>query len=249
MIQRLVLLNVLVYLLLKLFWIAAPFVGADFEAAVDVVLLPADFRGVAERPWTVLTYMFTQCDFRHLLVNMLWLGGFGMLLCGDIGARRVLALYIVGGVAAAAMFLLCTLTPFASGEPLAGASGSVIALTVAAGVMSPGRKVKLTYVGEVAMRQIMPVALLAFFFCSIPEAMAHAGGLLSGVVAALLWRHASKAAVAAPSIRSGASSAGYAAPDEYASLVEKANALGYEALPPAEQRRLYELTLSRSRRH
>lgn len=241
MIQRLVIINALVYLGLKLLWLVAPAAGVDFDAAVAGLLLPSDFAGVAGRPWTVLTYMFTQCDFRHLLVNMLWLGGFGTLLGADVGARRVLALYIAGGVAAAAMFLLCSLTPFASGEPLAGASGPVIALTVAAGIMSPGKMVKLAFMGELELRRIVPLALLAFFFCSIPEAMAHAGGLLSGVAAALWWRYLAKTR---PSV---AEPAPAPVADEYAALVAKANAGGYEALTPAEQRHLYELTLSRSR--
>lgn len=238
MVLRLFIVNALVYLGLKLLWLAAPSLGVDFEAAVAGLLLPPTFEGVAERPWTLVTYMCTQCDFRHLLVNMLWLGGFGTLLGRDVGGLRVLALYLFGGLAAAGMFLLSSLTPFAAAEPLAGASGSVIALTVAAGVVAPGRKVKLTYIGEFSMRQVVPLALLAFFFCSLPEAMAHAGGLLAGIAAALIWRRAARPAKVSEPIM----------PDEYSALVAKANAEGYEALLPAEQRRLYELTALRSRR-
>lgn len=238
MVLRLFIVNALVYLGLKLLWLAAPSLGVDFEAAVAGLLLPPTFEGVAERPWTMVTYMFTQCDFRHLLVNMLWLGGFGTLLGRDVGGLRVLALYLFGGLAAAGMFLFSSLTPFAAAEPLAGASGSVIALTVAAGVVAPGRKVKLTYIGELSMRQVVPLALLAFFFCSLPEAMAHAGGLLAGIAAALVWRRGARPAKVTEPIM----------PDEYSALVAKANAEGYEALLPAEQRRLYELTALRSRR-
>lgn len=238
MVLRLFIVNALVYLGLKLLWLAAPSLGVDFESAVAGLLLPPAFEGVAERPWTLVTYMFTQCDFRHLLVNMLWLGGFGTLLGRDVGGLRVLALYLCGGLAAAGMFLLCSLTPFAAAESLAGASGSVIALTVAAGVVAPGRKVKLTYIGEFSMRQVVPLALLAFFFCSLPEAMAHAGGLLVGIAAALVWRRGARPAKVTEPIM----------PDEYSALVAKANAEGYEALLPAEQRRLYELTALRSRR-
>ncbi len=238
MVLRLFIVNALVYLGLKLLWLAAPSLGVDFESAVAGLLLPPTFEGVAERPWTMVTYMFTQCDFRHLLVNMLWLGGFGTLLGRDVGGLRVLALYLFGGLAAAGMFLLSSLTPFAAAEPLAGASGSVIALTVAAGVVAPGRKVKLTYIGEFSMRQVVPLALLAFFFCSLPEAMAHAGGLLAGIAAALVWRRGARPAKVTEPIM----------PDEDSALVAKANAEGYEALLPAEQRRLYELTALRSRR-
>ncbi len=245
MILRLFIINALVYLGLKLLWLAAPAAGLDFEAAVAQLLLPPTLEGVAGRPWTVLTYMFTQCDFRHLLVNMLWLGGFGTLLARDAGHWRVLALYLVGGVGAAAMFLLSSLTPFAPAEPLAGASGAVIALTVAAGVVSPGRKIKLTYIGEFSMSHVVPLALLAFFFCSLPEAMAHAGGLFCGIAAALAWRRSRPAAAA----RASAPSHGaLSQPDEYSTLVAKANAQGYEALLPSEQRRLYELTLRRGSR-
>lgn len=252
MVLRLFIVNALVYLGLKLLWLAAPSLGVDFDAAVAGLLLPPTFGGVAERPWTLVSYMFTQCDFRHLLVNMLWLGGFGTLLGRDVGGVRVLALYLCGGLAAAGMFLLSSLTPFAAAEPLAGASGSVIALTVAAGVVTPGRKVKLTYIGEFSMRQVVPLALLAFFFCSLPEAMAHAGGLLAGIAAALFWRRsasgsASFEALPAVSVEASNESAPTSR-DEYSALVAKANAEGYEALLPAEQRRLYELTALRSRR-
>lgn len=246
MILRLFIVNASVYLGLKLLWLAAPALGVDFDAAVAGLLLPPGFDGLARSPWTLLTYMFTQCDFRHLLVNMLWLGGFGTMLGRDVGSLRVLALYICGGVAAAAAFLASSLTPFAPTDPLAGASGSVIALTVAAGVMSPGRKVRLAYIGGFSMRQIVPLALLAFFFCSVPEAMAHAGGMFAGVAAALLWR--AKAPAAEPSPTSCRESAAGSPADEYAALVAKANDEGYEALLPAEQRRLYELTLLRASR-
>ena len=237
MIMRLFIVNALVYLGLKLLWLAAPSAGLDFEAAAAQLLLPPTLGGVAERPWTLLTYMFTHCDFRHLLVNMLWLGGFGTLLGSGAGPRRVFLLYLCGGLAAAAMFLLCSLTPFAPAEPLAGASGAVIALTVAAGIMSPRRRVKLTLMGEMTMRQVVPLALLAFFFCSLPEAMAHAGGLAAGTAAALVWR----------SRRAASGPAAAAVPDEYSALVAKANDRGYEALLPDEQRRLYELTIRRAR--
>lgn len=251
MILRLFIVNALVYLGLKLLWLAAPSLGVDFDAAVAQLLLPPTFGELALKPWTLLTYMFTQCDFRHLLVNMLWLGGFGTLLGRDVGGWRVFALYLSGGLAAALCFLLSSLTPFATADPLAGASGAVIALTVAAGVTAPGRKVKLTYIGEFSMRQIVPLALLAFFFCSLPEAMAHAGGLLSGIAAAVAWRKAAVREVAPTATKAvplKAAAPAFAA-DEYSILVAKANAEGYEALLPAEQRRLYELTLRRATRN
>lgn len=239
MILRLLIVNTLVYLGLKLLWLAAPALGIDFEAVAGALLLPPTFAEAAARPWTMVTYMFTQCDFRHLLVNMCWLGGFGTLLGRDVGPWRILALYVAGGLVTAVMFLLSSLTSFAPAEPLAGASGSVIALTVAAGVLAPSRRVELAF-GTYPLRQIVPIALLVFFFGTFAEAMAHAGGLLSGVGAALFWRKRGLG-----SSRRHQPEAGNAVPDEYELLVAKVNSRGYEALRPAEQRRLYELTQNR----
>ena len=63
------------------------------------MMLPASFTGLAHRPWTLLTYMVSHYDVWHILMNMMWLYFFGAIMLQVSAARRLVMLYLAGGLA------------------------------------------------------------------------------------------------------------------------------------------------------
>ena len=61
---------------------------------------------IASKPWTILTHMFTHSNFWRLLGNMLWLWLFGYIFLDLTGNRKIVPLYIYGGLAGALAFVL-----------------------------------------------------------------------------------------------------------------------------------------------
>ncbi len=84
-----------------------------------------------------VTYMFLHADFEHIFFNMFALWMFGRTLEYELGQRRFLTYYMVCGVGAA---LLQGLVAWGFGElplVLVGASGAVMGLLLAFGVLHP----------------------------------------------------------------------------------------------------------------
>ena len=84
-----------------------------------------------------VTYMFLHASLEHLFFNMFALWMFGRTLEYALGSKRFLIYYMVCGVGAA---LIQYLTALAFGELpllLVGASGAVMGLLLAFGVMHP----------------------------------------------------------------------------------------------------------------
>ena len=93
--------------------------------------------------WQPLTYMFLHANFGHIFFNMFALWMFGRTLEYELGSQRFLTFYMVCGVGAA---LIQYLTALAFGELpllLVGASGAVMGLLLAFGVMHPNAVIML----------------------------------------------------------------------------------------------------------
>lgn len=88
-----------------------------------------------------VTYMFLHGGFGHLFSNMFALWMFGRTLEYELGSKRFLIYYMVCGIGAA---LLQMLVAFIFGETyimLVGASGAVMGLLLAFGVMHPNESI------------------------------------------------------------------------------------------------------------
>ncbi len=78
------------------------------------------------RPWTWLTYMFVHAPgLWHILFNMLALYFFGPRVESRLGSGRFIALYLISGVAGAALSL------FQPSASIVGASGAVFGVFLA----------------------------------------------------------------------------------------------------------------------
>ena len=70
--------------------------------------LPADMNTFLTRPWTLITHMFVHdtSGIWHIVGNMLWLWAFGYILQDLTGNRKLVPLYIYGGLAGALVYTL-----------------------------------------------------------------------------------------------------------------------------------------------
>lgn len=142
-----------------------------------------------------VTYMFLHASVEHIFFNMFALWMFGRTLEYELGSTRFLIYYMVCGVGAA---LIQLATAYLTGEmpiQLVGASGAVMGLLLAFGVMHPN---------AVIMLLIPPIPMKAKWFVVIYGVIelflgwtgfggnvahfAHVGGMLWGLLLLQWWK-------------------------------------------------------------
>jgi membrane associated rhomboid family serine protease len=180
------------------------FIPADAVAAVQGGNI------LSEPVLDVFSAMFLHAGWVHLLGNLLFLWIFGPNLEGRIGGLAFLALYLLGGAAAAAVYTLADPT---STEPMIGASGAISAVLGAYLVLFPRARIQsLVFLGFFYQLIAVPAVLvLGFWFVlqvidgvaalgATTEMVggvafwAHIGGFVAGMAMALPWRLRSRRA-------------------------------------------------------
>lgn len=113
------------------------------EQVVQSFALPASFSRFITQPWSLLTYMFTEMSIWGLITSLLWLWAFGYIMQDLSGNKRLIPVYLYGGLIAGIVFLLCqNLIPsyVNNGEqmlPMMGAAAPVLAIAIATTVLAP----------------------------------------------------------------------------------------------------------------
>lgn len=143
----LIIFNIIVYILLnftKIVYLLNNSTEGVFEAQVlSYISVPAQPAVFASRPWTLLIYMFSHYKLLELVSSMLWLWGFGYIFQGLAGNRKLIPVYLYGGLAGSVFFLLIVnLIPSLranvnSVSPLLGAGPALMALAVASTALAP----------------------------------------------------------------------------------------------------------------
>lgn len=153
----------------------------------DFLAIPGSAGELLYKPWTLISYMFLHGGFMHFLFNMLWLYWFGRITGDLLGDRRILPLYILGGLAGAVVFVFLY-SAILSGNvsPMIGASAAVMAVVFAAGATSPDYIIRLLFIGPVKLKYIVAVVLLLDIIGTMGSnaggAFAHIGGGLIGLL-------------------------------------------------------------------
>lgn len=183
---KLLIINVVVFLLLRLLGIFAMIGGWDIDSVVDELALPSAPVLVAHRPWTVVTYMFTHYAPFHILFNMLALYWFGQMMTWRCSERQMTWLYIYGGIAGALFYLIAAQIFPGVGGWLLGASASVIAIVIATAVLMPDYPVMLLFFGSVKLKWIAVAAVILFALGLVGNNagghVAHFGGIAMGAL-------------------------------------------------------------------
>lgn len=142
----LITINIIFYILLLVIEaVYASMQGSKTVFSEDVLpwfQLPASLSSLAGRPWTLLTYMFTHVGFWGMVGNMLWLWTFGYIFQELSGNKRLIPVYIYGGLAGAFFFILSAnllpvSKPFIGSFWIWGANASNMALAAAATMLAP----------------------------------------------------------------------------------------------------------------
>ncbi len=191
---RLVLVNVIIFLLLHLVIAAAVIAGGVDTASTvtvaahDALDLPLDLHRWLYRPWTIVTHMVMHSGVWHLLVNMLWLWWMGSIFLQFFDRRQLVTLYLLGGVTGAVLALF-TSALYPTGTWLVGASAAVAAVMMGIACYRPGYRVSMLIIGDVALKWLV-AAIIIIDLLGLGENLAghiaHLGGALTGVTFGLL---------------------------------------------------------------
>src|ERR1051325_1301799 len=159
--------------------------------------LSSDVNVILSRPWTIFTHMFMHEGVLHIFANMLWLWGFGFLLSGIAGGRKVIPVFIYGGLAGALAFILAfnfipTLSPEVHVASALGASAGVMAVALAATMLAPGYRIFPMLNGGIpiwVLTMIYVIIDLATIPLSNPGGhIAHLAGVFTGFLFIFFYR-------------------------------------------------------------
>jgi membrane associated rhomboid family serine protease len=189
-------LNVTVFVALRLVEVGAKlFMGGSLLALY--LETPSSLYVLAHRPWTVLTYMFVHVDVLHILFNMLWIYWFGKIFMQFFTGRQFGGIYFLGGIAGAALYLLCFNTlPYLRRSVefsyLCGASASVMAIVFAVAFSHKNYTINLLLLGQMKLIWlavgVLAIDVLAITSENAGGHIAHIGGALSGILFATQLR-------------------------------------------------------------
>lgn len=157
---------------------------ADFTKNIA---LPSSFREFVQKPWTIISHMFYHEEIWHIISNMLWLWGFGHIMQDLTGNRKIVPVFIYGGIAGGIAFLIFfNLIPeFRNHSGVAlGASAGIMAIAVAATTISPGYRIFPMLNGGIPL-WVLTALFLIIDLATIPGTnsgghIAHLAGGLSG---------------------------------------------------------------------
>ncbi len=158
---------------------------------VSWLQLPASVSALLSKPWTLVTYMFTQQGLFHVLFNMLWLFWLGIIFLDFLKKRQFLFVYLAGGLAGGALYLLAyNLIPVLRADAfrtvMIGSSASVSAVVFATATLLPDYTIRMLLFGNVKLKYLalvfIALDILAMGGLNAGGSIAHIGGALLGFV-------------------------------------------------------------------
>ncbi len=197
----LVAINVVAFLIIMLIQVAYSFGGGSNSPfmlnAAPYFQLPSGFAALSEKPWTLLTYMFSEFSVLRLLSNMLWLWAFGYILQDITGNRKIIPIFIYGGIMGGLFFIGAHyLFPFLKAQrglaPLVGSNAAVTAIAVSATVLAPGYRI-LRNIGNGIPIWVLTMVYLLIAFAGVASfsaaySFATFGGALAGYLFVVMLR-------------------------------------------------------------
>ncbi|MDZ7738164.1 MAG: rhomboid family intramembrane serine protease [Bacteroidales bacterium] len=187
---KLIYINSAVFLVMAVLQIIAVLSNnpAISTSVVEFLALPASSTAVLQKPWTVVTYMFLHEGFFHVLFNMLWLYWFGRIFSDYFDQKKLVSVYIMGGLAGALLYMLSFNIFPAFSETInisiaLGASASVMAIVVATATLVPDHAVYLLFLGRVKIKYI---AIGIFLLTSVFDFSVNTGGKIAHIGGAVL---------------------------------------------------------------
>lgn len=190
-VKNLIIVNILIYLAMTLI--------PSFEAFAAKYCQLYWFGSPWFHSWQYITYMFLHGGFSHLFFNMFALWMFGRTLEDRLGPQRFMTYYLVCGVGAALIQMLVAWLTRDFGITLIGASGAVMGLLLAFGVMYPNAQIMVFPLPFPIKAKwfVMGYAAIELLFGATGYDMgvahfAHVGGMLWGWLLLIYWKRRGK---------------------------------------------------------
>lgn len=187
---QIILINLIVFVAARIFKVFFDLSNATdtFYWIFNKLQLPADVSTFLLQPWSLVTYFFTHFGFLHILFNMLFLFWFGRIIQEFLNSKRVIALYVLGGLAGGLLYMfMYNFIPFyadrVAGSMMLGASAGVFAIVVGAAVFMPNYTFFLLFIGPIKIKYI---AIFYVFLSFVGSTGANAGGEIAHLGGALI---------------------------------------------------------------
>lgn len=193
---QLIIINVVIFLVIGVMSVVGNWTGTEWfaDAVYNQFSIPPVLGEFLTRPWTLVTYMFahSRWDISHILFNMLALYWFGSLFAEYLGSDKLVAMYVLGGLAGALVYLFMFNTvPFYVDRSLdfpgmVGASAAIYAIVVGAATLLPDYTFFLMFIGPVRIKYIAAFYVIVSFLgttqANAGGNLAHLGGALMGFI-------------------------------------------------------------------
>jgi membrane associated rhomboid family serine protease len=195
--------NIIFFLILMLIQVVYFFMQQTPEAFNSEVIqwfaLPSRLSKLSERPWTILSYMFsdTGSTIVRLISNMIWLWAFGFLLQEMAGNDKLIPIYIYGGVLGGLVFIgayyvIPPLQPMIGSASLLGANAGTLSVAMATTTLSPDYRFFRQIRNGIPIWVLMSIYIL-IDFAGVAEmgagySFSHLGGALAGFLFVIFLR-------------------------------------------------------------
>jgi membrane associated rhomboid family serine protease len=160
-------------------------------------VMPADLSQLAARPWTILTSFFVHTEVWNILANMLWLWTFGYIMQDLTGNKKIIPVFVYGGLVGALVFSIAyhAVPALAAQLPSAvfyGSSAGVAAVASATTMVSPGYRIFPRIAGGIPL-WALTVIYFAIAIATVPDQniggfLPYGAGAFTGVAFILLVR-------------------------------------------------------------
>ena len=164
---------------------------------VQYFQMPAQLTKLSERPWTLLSYMFSHTRVIDILSNMIWLWAFGFILQELTGNRKLIPIYIYGGLAGGLVFILAnylipSLNPYIANTSLIGANAATMSVAVATTALAPQYRFFKNLNGGIPI-WILTLIYIVIDFVGLASSgaaasLSHLGGAFAGFAFVYLLR-------------------------------------------------------------
>ncbi len=190
----------LVLMTIKVGMLVGDKTAADFYVRImSWVELPSSLTKLSERPWTVLSYMFSEIDAGIIrgISNMIWLWAFGYILQQMAGNDKIIPIYIYGGLMGALFFIVAhyvlpNAADASGSEGLLGANAGVMAVAMATTTLSPEYRFFTQIRNGIPIWILMGVYILIDFAgvaqSGAAYSLSHLGGALAGFLFVVFLR-------------------------------------------------------------
>jgi membrane associated rhomboid family serine protease len=182
MVTYLIVTNIAIFFLLgiiRLVALASDNASPVFVFLYDNLALHSSPDQLLVKPWGFISYMFTHYMVLHVLFNLMVFFFFGNLFRSDLGNRRVLPLYLLGGLVGGILYVaVYNLLPSYKGidGTMVGASAAVMTFLVASATLMPNLEIALFGIFNIRLKWLAIVLVLIDVFSM---ADGNLGGLIS----------------------------------------------------------------------